>query len=77
MRSLGILATLELAVAVAFALPVALMGATLLLDGRLPGLAFLALAAGMVAAQQYFTRPSDVPGAVAERVVGKLVKRER
>jgi hypothetical protein len=74
---MGILGTLRFAVTFAFALPVALMGASFVVDGRIAmGVGFLAVAALMVGLQQYLTTPGDLPGAAAEKVVGKVVKRK-
>ncbi len=74
---MGIIGTLQLAVVVAFALPVALMGATFLVDGRpAAGVAFLAVAALMIGLQQYLTTPTDLPSSAVEKVTGTVVKRE-
>ena len=70
----GVIGTLQLAVTLAFALPVGLMGATFLADGRPLGAAFLALAVLMLAGQHYLTTPEELPFAAAERVVGWVVK---
>lgn len=70
----GVIDTLQFALTLAFALPVGLMGATFLLDGRPLGAAFLVVAAGMVLVQQYLTTPKDVPLSAAERVTGWIVK---
>ncbi len=63
-----------LAGTVVFAIPVALLGLDFLASGEPLGLAFLAIAAGMVLAEEYLFRPSDVPGAVLERVAGAVAK---
>lgn len=69
----GILDLVGLAVTVAFAIPIALFGLALVGRGELlwGGLA-LALAALMVILQEYLTTPGDIPGKVAERIVGTI-----
>ncbi|MFC7155699.1 hypothetical protein ACFQPA_09530 [Halomarina halobia] len=67
----GIIGTLQLAVAVAFAAPVALLGLEFLRSGDvLLGGGFLAFAALMILIEEYLTTPQDVPAKVAERAVG-------
>jgi len=71
----GILETVGLAAVLVLAIPVGLFGVEHLLRGELPaGVAYLAIAAGMVAIEQYLTTPTDVPGVVAEKTVGAVVK---
>ena len=71
----GIIGTLQLAATLVFALPVGLLGVQFLLDGRtLFGAGFVAIAALMVALEEYLTTPTDVPAAAAEKVVGKMAK---
>ncbi|TSD10000.1 hypothetical protein DP107_13510 [Haloglomus irregulare] len=71
----SILGTLGLALTLAFALPVAYLGAEFLLDGRtVQGLLFLGLAALMVGVERYVTTPMDLPGEIAGRVLGGMVK---
>ena len=71
----SILGTLGLALTLAFALPVAYLGAEFLLDGKTTqGLLFLGLAVLMVGIQEYVTTPMDVPGEVAGKVLGSAVK---
>jgi hypothetical protein len=75
MKKPGILGTLQLAATLVFALPVGLLGAQFLLDGEtLLGGGFLGVAVLMVALEEYLTTPTDVPGAVAEKTLGKVVK---
>jgi len=70
----GVVGLVELAVTVAFAAPVALLGLLMLSDGRtLLGVTFLLVAAGMVAIEEYLLTPGDLPGVVVERTVGRLV----
>ncbi|MFC6836620.1 DUF7533 family protein [Halomarina ordinaria] len=67
----GIIGTLQLAVAVAFAAPVALLGLSFLRGGdTLLGAGFLAFAVLMILVEEYLTTPQDVPGKVAEKAVG-------
>jgi hypothetical protein len=71
----SILGTAGLALTLAFAIPVAYVGVEFLLDGKTnQGLLFLALAALMVAIEEYLTTPMDVPGMVASKVLGSAVK---
>ena len=71
----SILGTLGLALTLAFALPVAYLGAEFLLDGRtVQGLLFLGLAALMVGVERYVTTPMDVPGEIAGKVIGGAIK---
>ncbi|NHN57524.1 MULTISPECIES: hypothetical protein [Halorussus] len=71
----GIIGTLQLAATLVFALPLGLLGVRLLLDGqRLLGGLFVAVAVAMVALEEYLTTPTDVPAAVAEKTVSKVVE---
>lgn len=71
----SILGTVGLALTLAFAIPVALLGLDFLVRGRtLEGAAFLGIAALMVAVEEYVTTPTDIPGMVAGRVLGSAVK---
>ena len=71
----GILGTLQLAATLVFALPVGLLGVDKLLSGEtVVGAAFLGVAILMVVLEEYLTTPTDVPGAVAEKTVGKVAK---
>lgn len=70
----GIIGTVQLAATLAFALPVALFGVEFLLSGNLLGLAFVGLAVGMVAAEEYLTTPKDLPALAAEKTVGAVVR---
>lgn len=69
----GIIGTVQLAVTLAFAPPVAVLGVDFLLKGRPLGVAFVCLAVLMVAVEEYVTGPSDLPAAAAERVAGTVV----
>ena len=74
---MGIISTLQLAVTLAFALPVGLLGVQFLLSGRtLFGAALVVVALLMVAIEEYVTTPTDVPAAAAEKAVGAVVKNE-
>ena len=69
MDTLGLLAVLV------FAIPVALFGAEHLVRGELlAGAVFLGIAALMVAVEQYLTTPTDLPGMLASKTVGAVVK---
>ena len=71
----GILGLVGLAVTLAFAIPVGLLGLDMLSNGNtLVGGAFLAFAVLMVLLQEYLTTPGDVPGRVAGRIVGTVAK---
>lgn len=71
----GVLDTLGLAATLVFAVPVAILGADLLLGGStLLGAGFLAVAALMVAFERRLTRPSDVPVEAAERVASVVAE---
>jgi len=73
--SRGILDLVGLAATLVFAVPVALLGLRFLSGGEpLVGAAFLAIAAGMVAIEEYVLTPRDVPGLLAQRVVGRVAK---
>jgi len=76
MRAPGLVGTIQLAVVLVFALPVALFGIQWLLDGRPLGLAFLALAAAMLALPHFLTNPFD-PADVAEAAVGRVGGEEK
>jgi len=71
----GILDTVGLAATLVFAIPVGLLGLNFLVDGRyLLGVGFLAVAALMVALQEYVTSPTDLPAKAAEKAVGTVVR---
>lgn len=73
----GILDTVGLMAAVVFAVPVAFLGVDFLLRGEpLLGVGFLVIAVLMVAVEEYVTTPGDVPGAIAGRLAGAVVKSE-
>jgi hypothetical protein len=66
---------LGLAVTLAFALPVALLGIQFLGDGRtIFGAGFLGIAALMILINEYVASPSDLPGMIAGKVVGTVAK---
>jgi len=64
-----------LAVTLAFAAPVALFGAQLLVGGDPLGLVYVALGAAVVGLHHVLTTPDDLPGRAAQRLVGLVVKR--
>ena len=71
----GVIETLQLAGSVVFASPVAFFGLLRLMDGEaVLGVAFLALAVVMVVGMELYTSPTDIPGMVAKRVAGRVVK---
>jgi len=71
----GILETIGLAAALVLAIPIALFGAEHLVRGELlAGVLYLGIAVGLVLVEQYLTTPTDVPGLVAEKTVGKVTK---
>ena len=71
----GILGLVGLAVTLAFAIPVGLLGLDMLTRGdTLLGGGFLAFAVLMVVLQEYLTTPGDIPGRVAGRLVGTVAK---
>lgn len=71
----GIIGTVQLAVTLAFAIPVAMLGVDKLVSGDgTVGAAFLGLALLMVAIEEYVTTPTDVPGKAATKAVGAVVK---
>jgi hypothetical protein len=71
----GILGLVGLAVTLAFAIPVGLLGLDMLSKGdTLVGGAFLGFAVLMVLLQEYITTPGDIPGRVAGRLVGSVAK---
>ncbi|MBV0924235.1 hypothetical protein KTS45_08480 [Halomicroarcula limicola] len=73
----GILDTIGLMAVVVLAIPIALFGAEHLVRGELlAGVVYLGIAALMVAIEQYLTTPTDIPGMVAEKTVGAVVKTE-
>lgn len=71
----GILGLIQLGVALAFAIPVGLLGLDKLAAGELViGGSFLGLAVLMVAVEEYLTTPADLPGKLAEKTLGKVPK---
>jgi hypothetical protein len=73
--SRGIIGLVQLAATLVLAVPVALLGLQFLTRGEtLAGVAFLAIAAGMVLVEEYLVTPRDLPAAVVERVVGRVAK---
>lgn len=72
----GILDTIKLAGVLVLALPAALAGIDLLLlrGETVTGSALIVLAVLLVVVQQRLTTPGDVPGLVAKRLFGSVVK---
>ncbi|WP_336001632.1 DUF7533 family protein [Halorientalis halophila] len=74
---LGILDTIGLMGTVILAVPVALFGLDMFLGGnRAVGGAFLAIAALMIVAEEYVTKPTDVAADAAKDVAGAVVETE-
>lgn len=72
----GLIGTLQLAVALAFALPAMLFGLGRLAAGDpLLGAAFVGLGLLMLALERYLTNPFD-PGDVAEAATERLTREE-
>lgn len=71
-----ILDLVSLAVALAFALPIALFGAELVVGGRPFGLVYVGIAGALLAAQHYLTTPEDVPARAVQYAVGKFVRKK-
>jgi len=73
--SLGILEQVGLAATLIFALPVAVYGVQTAVGGQpLLGAGFVVVAALMVLLPRRLTTPEDVPGTVAEKAAGSVVK---
>ena len=71
----GIIETIGLAATLVLAIPIALFGAEHLVRGEfLAGVLYVGIAAGLVVVEQYLTTPTDVPGLVVEKTVGKVVE---
>jgi hypothetical protein len=72
---LGILETVALAGSLVFAIPVGVFGVDRLLAGDAAlGGGLLVVAVLMVVLPRRLTTPTDLPGEVAERVVGRAVE---
>jgi len=75
MRAPGLIGLLQLAIPVAFALPVALFGLSWMVEGRVLGVGFVGVAVLMVAIPYAVTNPFD-PADVAEAAVDRVVDDE-
>ncbi|MFB6111270.1 MAG: hypothetical protein ABEJ35_01910 [Halobacteriaceae archaeon] len=72
---MGLIDTLQTAAAVVLAAPIAMLGGSFLLEGRLlAGAGFLAIAIGLVAIQRYLVTPRDVPLELAANLADRVVK---
>jgi multidrug efflux pump subunit AcrB len=71
MRAPGLVGTIQLAAAVVFALPLAILGVQMALAGRTLGFAFLVLAGLMLLLPHVLTNPLD-PVDVAERATSRV-----
>jgi hypothetical protein len=70
----GIIGTIQLAATLALAIPVAMFGVGVLLEGQtLLGGAALGIAVLMVVMEEYLTTPGDVPGKAAEKAAKTVV----
>ena len=73
--SMGITESVQLAASLIFAIPLGIFGIQTLLDGNtVIGGIVVVVAVLMVVLPRRLTTPADVPGAVAEKAVGKAVK---
>lgn len=73
--SRGILGLVGLAITLAFAVPLLLLGVQELIEGRTAmGGAFLGVAVLMILVEEYLTTPMDLPGKAADKVVGSVAK---
>lgn len=73
--SMGITESVQLAASLIFAIPLGIFGIQTLLDGNtFIGGIVVVVAVLMVVLPRRLTTPADVPGAVAEKAVGKAVK---
>lgn len=71
----GILGLIQLGIALAFAVPVGLLGLDKVVTGEpLVGGAFLGLAVLMIVIEEYLTTPADIPGKLAQKTLGKVPK---
>jgi len=72
----GIIDTIKLAAVLVFAIPAALAGFELLLVRGQPivGIALIGLAVLLVLIKRWLTTPADVPGLVAKRAFGTVLK---
>lgn len=76
MRAPGIIGTLQLAAAMAFAAPLLWFGADALLDGRpLLGTGFVTIGALVLVLQWWLTNPLD-PADIAEAAAERVLKNE-
>ncbi|WP_254531825.1 DUF7533 family protein [Natrinema gelatinilyticum] len=72
----GIIDTIKLAGTLVLALPAAIAGLELLIQGQTNyGVALVALAVGLVVVQHWLTLPTDIPELLAKRVVGTVTKK--
>ncbi|MFB6129322.1 MAG: hypothetical protein ABEJ28_00695 [Salinigranum sp.] len=73
--NLGIADTVALAATLVFAVPIGILGGQFLLDGRaFLGGVLVVVAVLMVVLQHFVTTPSDLPGALAGRAIGTVLK---
>lgn len=71
----GVLGLIQLGIALAFAVPVGLLGLDKIVAGEpLVGGAFLGLAVLMIVIEEYLTTPADIPGKLAEKTLGRVPK---
>jgi len=72
----GIFDTIGMLAALVLAVPIGMFGVDQLVRGELSGVVFVAIAVGLVAIERYLFTPTDIPGLVAEKTVGKVAKTE-
>ncbi len=71
----GIIDTITFAGTLILAVPAALAGLELVARGNtVVGATLVGLAVGLVVLERYLTSPTDLPGLLAKRVVGAVVK---
>ncbi|MFC4247175.1 hypothetical protein ACFOZ7_09210 [Natribaculum luteum] len=71
----GIIDTITFAGTLILAVPAALAGLELVARGNtVVGATLVGLAVGLVVLERYLTLPTDLPGLLAKRVVGAVVK---
>ncbi len=72
----GIIDTITFAGTLILAVPAALAGLELVARGNtVVGATLVGLAVGLVVLERYLTSPTDLPGLLAKRVVGAVVKK--
>lgn len=70
----GIVGTVGLAVTLAFALPIGLLGLQRAVQGDSMGVVLVVVAVLMVAIEEYLVTPTDLPALAGSRVLGAVAK---